>query len=332
MEGYRLIFKEYKYLFQVKKAWGQLLQNNTKDIYQQYEFNRLFFMYRKTSVSNRKRRNTACRFIVGLEKGEVVCIAPLAIDKTPEKTVRLLGHGTNAGYLDYIYKESRYVEELHNYIKNKYVGYKFDYIFIKEKSPLVKLMHVSETFNNYAIYLSKYEEYFNSLSKSTRQNIRTAYNRMNTDNYIFSLEIYDGNSRIDEEQLIKINELYHKRKADWNGGVATSEQMRKRYLKRDVIFKGARKLDNPVIAVLNINNNIAAFFVGFSYTNGICIPRLAIDTDYGRYSPGMILINEYLKKVSDIPNTGFTFDLCRGDEKYKSSLGGKKSITYRLGE
>lgn len=327
-----MIFKEYKYLYQVKKFWNKLLNVESKNIYQQYEFNKLFYGYRKTSLSNIKRRNTKCTFIVGIENDEVLCIAPLTIDETPEKTVRLLGHGTNAGYLDYIYLEPNCVEALHNYVRKKYVGYKFDYIFVPEKSPLVKLMRVNDTFNNYAIYISKYEEYFNSLSKSTRQNIRTAYNRMKTDSQSFSLDVYDSYERIGREQLRNINELYHKRKADWNDGVVASEFSQNLFLKRDVVFKGVRLLKNPVVAVLSINNKIAAFFIGFSYPDGLCIPRLAIDTDYGRYSPGMILINEYLKKSSGLTDTEFTFDLCRGDEKYKSSLGGEKSITYRLCE
>ena len=39
-------------------------------------------------------------------------------------------------------------------------------------------------------------------------------------------------------------------------------------------------------------------------------------------------MNEYLKKIRN--SERYVFDLCRGDEKYKSSLGGEKSITYRL--
>ena len=55
--------------------------------------------------------------------------------------------------------------------------------------------------------------------------------------------------------------------------------------------------------------------------------EVQVVTGYPNY-PGMILINEYLKSLPC--NQEYIFDLCRGDEKYKSSLGGVKSMTYRL--
>lgn len=323
-----MIFKEYWSIYPIKKEWEILINKNTDKIYQTYSFNALYYQYRITSLSNIRSHNTKCRFVVGYKDGEIKCIAPLAIDKSPQKTLRLLGHGTNAGYLDYIYQDPECAVELHNYIKNKYSDCTFDYIFVPEKSPLVQLMNVEDTFNNYAISLNCYEEYFNALSKSTRQNVRTAYNRINKDGFQYQLEIYNSYSELTEEKLNVLNKLYHKRKADWVDGEILSEKTQNKVLKRDVIYNGVRKLDNTIVALLKIDSKVAAFFIGFTYKNGICIPRLAIDIEFGRYSPGMILINEYLKKIRN--SERYVFDLCRGDEKYKSSLGGEKSITYRL--
>jgi len=320
--------KEYSCIYPLKRIWKELTANDSVNIYQSYEFNVLYYHYRKSSLSNIRINNTKCKFIVAYENGKAKCIAPLILDQHPEKCIRLLGHGTNAGYLNYIYQESKYVKELHKYIEMKYKEYKFDYIFVKENSPLVDVLKSVDTFNNYAIQLEDYETYFGSLSKSTRQNIRTAYNRMKTDGMTYELEVFNSFQDLGEHKLKELNRLYHKRKADWNNGIAIDERTQKKFLKRDVIYMGVRKLDNPVVAMLLINSKIAAFFIGFSFENGVCIPRLAIDTNFGRYSPGMVLINEYLKILPY--EYKYTFDLCRGDEKYKSFLGGKKSITCRL--
>lgn len=323
-----MIFREYRWIWQVKKYWIQLEEENSKNIYQTYAFNALAYIYRRTSLSNIKRRNLSCRFIVGLENNKPVCIAPLIIDTDEDGVIRLLGHGTNVGYLDYIYRDSIYVQPMHKYVIDRFSKYKLDYIFVKEQSPLVEVMTKVESFNNYMITTSGYEDYFSNLSKSTRQNIRTAYNRLNKDGKNFEFKKYTGNDDISKEILRKINCVYQKRKLDWNNSTNISDLEKKVFLYRDVIYRGTKKIKNSEIVVLYIENDIAAFMIDFKYKNGICIPRLAIDTNYSRYSPGVILINEYLKNVSEIED--FQFDLCRGDEKYKSSLGGICSLTYRL--
>ena len=93
-------FKEFSCIYSLRKIWKELVDESSNNIYQSYEFNVLYYKYRITSISNIKKKNTKCRFIVAYENGEAKCIAPLAIDKFPEKTIRLLGHGTNAGYLE----------------------------------------------------------------------------------------------------------------------------------------------------------------------------------------------------------------------------------------
>lgn len=322
-------FKHYKMISSVKKHWNNIFDVGSEDIYQSYKFNKLCFWYRVTSLSNIKRKNIMCDFVVGFDKNLPVCIAPLVIDVTPQKCIRLLGHGTNAGYLDFIYKDSKYVEEMYRYICKYYIAYEQEFIFVKESSPLYRLMVSSEIFNNYAIRIDTYDEYFASLSKSTRQNIRTAYNRMNTDEITYELKVFEGGTSSVKDVLVELNEIYHKRKADWIDDVPQfTERTKKIVLKRDVINQSARKDPRTKTVCLYLNNKPAAYFIGLTYNGGICIPRLAIDTEYGRYSPGVVLIVEYLKRQNI--GTSYVFDLCRGDEKYKSSLRGEISVTHRL--
>lgn len=322
-------FKHYRWINSVKKHWNNIFDVGSEDIYQSYKFNELCFWYRITSLSNIKCKNIKCDFIVGFDNDLPVCIAPLVIDVIPKKCIRLLGHGTNAGYLDFIYKDPKYVEEMYHYICERYNSYEQEFIFVKESSPLFGFMSSYESFNNYEIHIDGYDEYFASLSKSTRQNIRTAYNRMNTDGISYELKVFEGNSSSINEVLFELNEIYHKRKADWiEEAPQFSERTKKIFFRRDVINQSARKDTNTMTVCLYLNSRPAAYFIGLTYKNGICIPRLAIDTEYGRYSPGVVLIIEYLKQIKI--EMGYVFDLCRGDEKYKSSLKGEISVTHRL--
>ncbi|MDB2068696.1 GNAT family N-acetyltransferase [Clostridium perfringens] len=324
-------FKSYSSIYGAKKSWLQIISNNSQNIYQTYEFNRLCYLYRITSLSNLKKGNILCDFIVGYENGVPVCIAPLVIDKKPKKCIRLLGHGTNAGYLDFIYSNEKYVNDMYEYVKTKYVEYEFEFIFVKEKSPLTKIMRSIENFNNYSIHIEDYDEYFSGLSKSTRQNIRTSYNRISKDGRTYKLCVFDKNYKDLEKVLYYCNEIYHKRKKDWlEENIEYSTKIKRKILKRDVINQSMRRLDQSIIAVLIIDNNPAAYFMGLKYDDGIYIPRLAIDMEYSRYSPGIILINEFLKKCKNYNFKSYVFDLCRGDEKYKSSLKGEITITNRL--
>ncbi|MPM51921.1 hypothetical protein SDC9_98673 [bioreactor metagenome] len=321
-------FKIYNNIWSVKAYWLQLTLDKDNSIFQQYDFNKLFFIYRITSLSNIKKRNISCRFIVGIVKEEVKCIAPLVIDNENRKTLRLLGHGTNAGYLDYIYNDPSYVQPLHDFIKFKYQGFEFDYIFVPVTSPLANIMQSVDEYKNYAITYQSYVDYYAGLSKNTRQNIRTAYNRLTTDNKKFELKVLQTREEIKEETLKALNDLYQKRKQTWTGEVALVGVAKDIFLKRDVVYKAVKSLQNSIIGILYIDGYIASFFIGFTKGKNVCIPRLAIDSDFGRYSPGVVLILEYLKIKED--NNALMFDLCRGDEKYKTTLGGVCTMTYRL--
>ena len=67
-----------------------------------------------------------------------------------------------------------------------------------------------------------------------------------------------------------------------------------------------------------------AYMSGLKTHDGkrIVIPRLAMDANYNKYSPGCALMNEtiqYLSKETDVK----VLDMSRGDERYKKDFGGR---------
>lgn len=61
-----------------------------------------------------------------------------------------------------------------------------------------------------------YDEYFSKLSKSTRQNIRTAHNRLNREGKIIDIETHIG-YRVTNMENKRLMKLYQKRSHERNG-------------------------------------------------------------------------------------------------------------------
>ncbi|BES66472.1 hypothetical protein SANA_29110 [Gottschalkiaceae bacterium SANA] len=173
-----------------------------------------------------------------------------------------------------------------------------------------------------------YDHYFTNLSKSVRQNIRTAYNRIKKDGLEYDFNLYSsGNVTLKESN--EIMDVYIKRRKN-NYGLRYNVKIQEWFLRHyHYNTIGFRKLEEGMYAVLKINGQVAAFWGGYVDRNRryVIVPRLAINDEYYKYSPGYLLINEtmkILKKEYGVP----VLDLSKGDEKYKYDLGGKAYSTY----
>jgi CelD/BcsL family acetyltransferase involved in cellulose biosynthesis len=66
-----------------------------------------------------------------------------------------------------------------------------------------------------------------------------------------------------------------------------------------------------------IDNQIAAYFLAIKNSSGYCIvPTLLHDRKYDFYTPGLLMIYEFLNQVIESKQIN-VFDLSRGNEKYK---------------
>ena len=77
-----------------------------------------------------------------------------------------------------------------------------------------------------------------------------------------------------------------------------------------------------------IGKDLAAFMMGLESENKeVIIPKLAIDSNFSKYSPGKLMINETVKYLISNSNIR-TLDLSKGSEKYKYDMGGTEHINY----
>lgn len=174
-----------------------------------------------------------------------------------------------------------------------------------------------------------YDVWHSGLSKSTRQNIRTAYNRMNTDGVTMRFEIARG-EKIKSGTLDCLIDLYCKRHSE-RYHVETSS-LKKLYLRHlDFSTTCLRAHPDNFYAAVYMNDKLAAFLSGMVEKGGTSaiIPRLSIEDEFSKYSPGVVLINETVRKMTSDLNIRY-LDLSKGAEKYKFSMGGQPYNTYNI--
>ncbi len=333
-------------IFRLKNDWKRLIDEETGKIYLTYSFHRLIWIiYSIRKIINRKLYKDfriKYYYVKDIKKG-VVLILPLCVN-LQTKEIHFIGNLFSVGYNDAIYKTSNieYIDYIFMYIKRYYEGYKFlfdDLLYdsiISRSGCLKKNTQSYTTRECFAINISgDRETWFSGLTKSTRQNLRTAYNRMKTDNVTYKLEQYEKapnyikmqlyilykkrlNEIIDKEEIIKDDRFIDKLKIYF-------------HCNTNVFFLGSSILKRGKIVVMYMNDKPSAFWIHFSENDGIIVPRLSIDTSFGRYSPGGILISEYLNKnINNINTSNFRLDLSRGNEPYKKVYGGKLYYNYML--
>ena len=219
------------------------------------------------------------------------------------------------GYSEYNFTKIRESTQLSHIISDGIVGYDISAIS-KE--------------NVFIDFFDGHDEWFNSLSKNVRQNIRTAYNRLEKDGKEIRIEVYHG-KQMSHTFMNRLLDIYIKRHNE-RYGVKTSI-MKSIYL-RYLDFSTRALLSNPMAfhVCINISGRIAAFCSGYIDHNSFVVPRLSIDNDFLRYSPGLLLINEMIKKLDTSRSGICVMDLSEGAEKYKLDLGGTiyKKIDYTI--
>lgn len=162
-----------------------------------------------------------------------------------------------------------------------------------------------------------YDSYYQRLTKSSRQNLRTAYNRLVTDGKTFKFEYYENPDQISKFKAT-MKKIYVNR---------TKEKNNLNFLKRifyynfEPVVDSISKTKNLSCGCIFVDNKMAGYFLGLRNNNEIIIPRLSIDLNYSRYSVGNILINETIKHLIK-ENKYNVFDLAQGNENYKYVMGG----------
>ena len=304
--------------------------------YQTYEWNQ--FVYNTYS-----HRLVHTEYVVASSDGEAKMILPLMVDSI-NKRLRII-NGRISGICNvacpYQGAEAKaLMEALFDHLQDLYPKeWKYKFRDVPSHSPLVSTGfergargNEKCSFHVPVCQFGSYEEYLSSLGKNIYKNIRKAYNHLTTDGKTMCLTCYTSVTPPSRHLLSELWRLYFRRQLTWDKKHNTFLRKlacRAKTLHQVLLGKQTKSmllLKESELYVLTIDGKAAAFMHTYVHNGHILMPKLAIDASFARYSPGILLIQEAMKLF--IPRGIKDFDMCRGEERYKTEVGGvNQSIT-----
>lgn len=172
------------------------------------------------------------------------------------------------------------------------------------------------------------EEYYKKiLSKGSRQNIRTAYNRMDKDGIKYSVCFDDKAFDISRCLYIRSQRSEKRRQIK---GYSLAKDIKLKLIYKLLLYKLHDYIPlehdkNSHVVSIYEGDVIRAFFnYGVDYTHKtIVLMAAGTDMEFSRYSPGIIAIYEFIKQLIADGRIKY-LDFTRGTERYKYDLGGEE--------
>lgn len=323
-----------KYTDRDRTVWDVLYRSNPSlSAYQSPEFMAQFL--KTARLGKRRAFLRSERLLCKLDDVQMIC--SLAIDDR-KKEVYLLGDFSAVGYCDLIYGADVTDAQFDAVIaglKTRYPDYTLKFNKVNESSAFCKylLRRCESLSQSECVCVSlgdDYDTYYKALSKHSRQNIRTAYNRMNRDGKTYDFQIVQGAQRLTKKQKDDIIRVYCTRMKDKFGSEVLPYPIMytaQRYF--NPIVRSLNTLDDQFHALLYIDGELAAFLSGLRNGDGsrIVVPRLSMNGKFDFYDPGIVLLRETAEYLCrEYPGT--ELDLSRGNEKYKYTMGGKPHFNH----
>lgn len=308
--------------YEIEDAWKQLHRKNKElSYYQSFEYMQTVWNNIIPYLVILKVRPV---FYVFSKNNRVILILPL-FKKILKRQYVLFGMKAGVGYLDAIYGNTITDDEFKECfmtLGKTIPGSKIRFDYVRENTSLGKWLiktgcALREEGCTEIPLPDNYEEYYASLSKHTRQNIRTAYNRLRTDERKIEYKEYKYNEMSDE-LYYTLQRMYIERQSiKYKKGHLYKYYVR--YVDVGTKIQRSDNIDERAFVVY-INGEVAAYCDAIYDDDTVMVPRLAIAEDFDRYSPGVILMNESIKVL--IEERIKRLDLTHGTESYKVSLGG----------
>lgn len=341
---YRLVEYLTNEFDELKEYWLSLESGKDMTAFQSFNWYRnINSLYLAERVKNCFR---ICRYIVVFNRDIPIMIAPIEIRPLgigykrygAPRGIFFIGRMGYTDYLNFIYKD----------FNENAVICVIDHLHKKYKRLPFMLERLPESSESYRFLTNKYscqqapvscaalffpesfEEYKMSLSKNTRQNIRTAINRANKNGKNLTHEfIIDENSDI-KEKIISLNKERINKKAARSrkemslpGRVYCffADLFRKAFsAKPDVV----RDSLNTFCFLVKNGDRIISFYWGIrnDYRKEFYVILVGVDKDYEWYSPNISHLYLFIEECYNTENdTIKILDFTRGAEGYKKTIG-----------
>lgn len=322
--------------------WKQLEDGKDMTAFQTYEWNHLLIEEFFHLLYNRLFAEVKCYVVT--EQQKAVAILPVIIQKRNAKIMwwgrkkgsYILGDGSWSDYLNFIYKEPNaqaWELILNNLPKPFFVN------FLRSNTEICKFLAgrgdvCGQHPSVFVPLMSDAAEYLASLSKSVRQNLRTAANRMAKADVAYELRIEDG--KLDASlanELVSMhydrakikNQRNYKKNLHWisrNLRNSYKEYQNKQY---NIIYHSMTSNTSGVTVVIYLNGVPAGYMYGLRDSDAVRIMHNCINEEYKFYSPMFKGAYDFI--CEEINNKRYNvsqIDFTRGNESYKFQLGGEE--------
>lgn len=295
------------------------------------------------------RRLVRCSYyLVMNDDGTPAMIAPIrvhlvALSHRHRRGVHFMGRNGHSDYLNFVYRQfdgaaARLVMDR---VRQDYgtTQFLFERLLVETDSFrwLARLtgVQIEQSEAVRLVLPATVDEYTSQLSRSTRQNLRTARNRARRDG--LSLTVVCG-EEIEPGAADQFRDMKNRREFARRDRSSTALRSRLLGRARDVYFglilsdfdeayTSMRSLSRVWYLSVGTPDQLCAFAYGLPDTQHgrrvLRILQVGIEEEFGRYSPGMIGLHEFI--TSQVAGGRFGFDVVdftRGGEKYKYDLGG----------
>lgn len=324
-----------------QKAEAQTLGYIHYTFYQTYEWNRFLYHHLMRGLG---ALSSAMRYDVATVDGEPFAILPMVVTRSSRKaripSCRVGGVLNMVCPYPYEGNEER-MEAIADHLLASCKGMTLSFADVPCQVAMARVMRrlsagpIERTsFHVPLAQFADHEAYVASLPKNIYKNIRKAYNHLHTDGKTMQLRVFGHADMASDSYLRRLWRFYFRRKMAWRRKKVHAMSGLMIGLKAAYEVAGGcataslKQLREAQLYVLEIDDRPAAFMIVYRHRGHLLMPRLAIDTTFGRYSPGILLILEAAKQW--MAEGVVDFDMCRGDERYKKEMGGINEPLCRI--
>jgi len=175
------------------------------------------------------------------------------------------------------------------------------------------------------------EEYNKMLSKNSRQNLRTANNRLQKDGK--TLIFNDDDQQVDRQECMRLREAklsvkYADFSLYWKYKYRIIHRLRYRFSS----FNPLTHFSHSKVMTAHDENGVLRAFFNYDYDptrKAIRIMAAGTDLGFARYSPGILLMHQFIEKAIKQGRLEI-IDFSRDDEPSKFALGGNLCYNHRV--
>ena len=333
--------KEFETLASI---WKELDSGEDMTAFQSYDWNRLLIEEFFSDLYNRLFAKV--KIYIAVKRGKAIMILPVIVQKITLKILwwgrkkgsYILGEGSFSDYLNFVYLN--FDEQALNEIVNK-LPRPLSFNCIRCETDIAKyfdkmngIIHTSPSV--FVELESCVEDYLAKLSKSVRQNLRTASNRINKAELTYNLCVFDGKLDVQlAKELICMHDIRAKtknNKHDRKGLHWISRWIRNKYKEYqnrhyNIVYSSMISNASGVTIVPYINGAPVGYMYGMKDNKAIRIMHNCFKEEYKFYSPMFkgafdFICEEMQSKKYKVKQIDFT----SGNEIYKFQLGGKELL------